>query len=71
MNKLKETRKRLNITQADLSAALNIGQGLISLYERGVTSPSIKKADIIFKFLQKLDKQVTFSELWGVGKVDI
>lgn len=66
MNNLKNTRKRLNVTQRELSEISKISQGLLSLYERGEVSPSIEKAKAIFKVLSQKDKNLSFSYLWGV-----
>jgi len=41
MNKLKEMRKKANLTQVDVAERLNITQGAISQWEVGETLPSV------------------------------
>lgn len=44
MNRIKQLRKEINITQEELAKKLNLSKGIISLYENGTRKPSLDVA---------------------------
>ena len=42
LTKIKEMRKRINMTQGDLADQLSVTQGAVSQWETGLTNPSLE-----------------------------
>ena len=63
-NRLREFRKNQGMTQVQLAELVGCKQGLVSLYERGVNTPSLHNA---LRLARALD--TTVEELFG-GEVD-
>lgn len=51
MNKIKYYRDKKNVTQKDLATELGITQQMVSRYEKGIATPSVKTAQKIAMFL--------------------
>lgn len=51
MNRLKELREKSNIKQSDLAKTLNVSQGTLSNWERGVHDPSSTDLSKLAKIL--------------------
>ena len=62
--KLKESRKRKNITQVELAAAIDIDPTAISHYENGRMTPSLERLVQISQVLDvTLDELVEFKRI--------
>ena len=64
MNKLRECRKKIGLSQKELADVLNLTQMQVSYYERGERSPRTDIAIRIFNFFKKKDRAITFMSLW-------
>lgn len=53
LSKIKELRRKLNLTQKDLEMALDIPQATLSRIENGKGNPSYLTVKLIFDFLEK------------------
>ena len=42
LTKIKEMRKRINLTQGDLATQLSVTQGAVSQWETGLTNPTLE-----------------------------
>ena len=42
LTKIKEMRKRLNLSQGDLANQINVTQGAVSQWEAGLTNPTLE-----------------------------
>lgn len=42
LTKIKEMRKRLNLSQGDLANQINVTQGAVSQWESGLTNPTLE-----------------------------
>ena len=42
LTKIKEMRKRINLTQGDLANQLSVTQGAVSQWESGLTNPTLE-----------------------------
>ena len=51
MDKIKEFREQLGITQEELAKAINTSQGAISYYENSRRNIDLKHAEILLAFL--------------------
>ena len=65
LNKLKEYRSKVGISQDELAKKVNVSQTSMALYESGQRTPRFDVAVQIFKELKKVNKKITFFELWG------
>lgn len=61
--KIKELRKELEITQQELSEALNVERGTIGMYEADKIKPS---HEVLFKMADYFN--ITLDELYGREK---
>ncbi len=64
--RLKDLRKRKNITQSQLAEHLNLTQGAIAQWENGTTNPSIELLPKLASILS-----CTVDELLGIEKKPI
>ena len=63
MNAVKLCRKRLNLTQSALAAALGVSQGNVSFYEQGQTlSPAV--AAKLIEFAASRGVAITYEEIY-------
>lgn len=52
LTKIKEMRKRINLTQGDLANQLSVTQGAVSQWESGLTNPTLEMLVKIAAVLQ-------------------
>lgn len=62
-------RKRLEVTQAELAAALGVTQGNVSFYEKGQTVPP-KVAGKLIEFAKTKGHVITYDDVYGAGKAE-
>lgn len=60
-------RKRLEVTQAELAAALGVTQGNVSFYEKGQTIPP-KVAGKLIEFAKSKGHVITYDDVYAAGK---
>lgn len=68
MNKIKEFRKTLKITQSDLANSLNLSQGAISHYESGRRFVDLDTCREITNFFIKKGVKTSVDELFPPKK---
>lgn len=67
MNKIRELRLSLNLTQSDLAEKLGINQSAVGKYERGELEPSISTLRLLSKIFEcSIDYIVCNSDDFGV-----
>lgn len=67
MNKIRELRLSLNLTQSDLAKKLGINQSAVGKYERGELEPSISTLRLLSKIFEcSIDYIVCNSDDFGV-----
>ncbi|MDC6133684.1 helix-turn-helix transcriptional regulator [Burkholderia gladioli] len=65
MNSLLQVRKRLSLTQRDLSVALGVGQSAISQYECGACDPSIEVSRKLIEVARNRGVSITLDEIYA------
>lgn len=66
MNSLKAIRERLDVTQAELGAAIKVSQGNVSFYERGQTIPP-DVAERLIAFANVKGLPISFNHVYGAA----
>lgn len=70
MNKIRELRLSLNLTQSDLAEKLGINQSAVGKYERGELEPSISTLRLLSKIFEcSIDYIVCNSDDFGVVSI--
>lgn len=64
MNALKAIRERLEVTQAELGAAIKVSQGNVSFYERGQTVPP-DVAERLIAFAVGKGLPISYNHVYG------
>jgi putative transcriptional regulator len=64
MSNLKETRKRVGLTQAELAAAVGLTQGAIAHYENERREPGLDECRSIVKALNKKGAKTSLDKLF-------
>jgi putative transcriptional regulator len=64
MNALKAIRERLEVTQAELGAAVKVSQGNVSFYERGQTVPP-DVAERLIAFAASKGLPISYDHIYG------
>lgn len=68
MNRIKEIRERLGVTQAELAAALGKSQGNVAFYEKGQTVlPEVAKSLICYASTRGL--HISYEDIYGVAGI--
>ncbi|MNY22670.1 helix-turn-helix protein [compost metagenome] len=65
MNPIKSIRLKLGLTQAELAAALDVSQSLVSQYERGNPEMPPATARRLIQFAQTKGKRFTFNDIYA------
>ena len=69
MQKLKQLRKSLRLTQLELANLLGIHRTYLVLIEKGKKIPSVRLERAIQDFIEKAEKQDGSSRVWGDGTI--
>ncbi|OCG24751.1 transcriptional regulator [Gilliamella sp. wkB108] len=64
MNKIKEFREQLGITQEELARAINTSQGAISHYELGYRDVNLKTCRDITQFFISLGLNISLDDVF-------
>lgn len=64
MNRIKQYRERLGVTQSDMAATLHISQGSIAHYENGRRSPGLDMCRAIVQFFCEQGVDCTLEDLF-------
>lgn len=64
MNAFASIRSRLGVTQAEMSTALGMTQGNVSLYEKGQTVPPHVASKLI-DYAKTLGVSITFNDVYA------
>ncbi|WP_278439530.1 helix-turn-helix transcriptional regulator [Pseudomonas oryzihabitans] len=70
MSMLKETRKRVGLTQAELAASVGVTQGAIAHYENGRREPGLDECRRILKALNRKGAKTTLDKLFPPKPAD-
>ncbi|ENZ8366474.1 helix-turn-helix transcriptional regulator [Klebsiella aerogenes] len=70
MNNLKKLRKEAGISQASLASALDVSQGAIAHYEKGIRKLNVESAKKIIEALNANGVNCTFEDVFPSKKAN-
>lgn len=67
MNKIKELRGQLKLTQKEFAEGVDLTQGALSRFEKGSLSPSVETGIKMVQFARRRGISLTLDALYGVA----
>lgn len=70
MNNLKKLRKEAGISQASLASVLEVSQGAVAHYEKGIRKLNVDSAKKIIEALNAKGVKCTFEDVFPTQKIE-
>jgi transcriptional regulator with XRE-family HTH domain len=65
MSRIREIRKRLDLTQAEFGAGIRCTQGNVGFYERGEQALPVDRAQTLIEFAAAKGLRLTLDQIYG------